>query len=135
MLARPGALSLSRRIRVVPDHDVDPHRALDVFEVLLTQISELDADLASDMIVNGGGNADAAGLCNALKPRRNINAVSKDIMGLGDYIADVDAHARKAMRLWSASPIVSSLMRVWNCIAARTASTALGNSTVTVVKV
>ena len=35
---------------------------------------------------------------------------------------------RKAMRLSSASPIVSSLMRVWNCTAARTASTALGNS-------
>jgi hypothetical protein len=29
---------------------------------------------------------------DALKPRRNIHAVPKDVMGLDDYIADIDAH-------------------------------------------
>jgi hypothetical protein len=35
---------------------------------------------------------------------------------------------RKAIRLSSRSPVASSRMRFWNCKAARTASTALGNS-------
>jgi hypothetical protein len=59
---------------------------------LFAQISELDVDLAADMIVNGEGNADAARFCDALKPRRDIDAISKDVMGLDDYVADVDTY-------------------------------------------
>ena len=84
--------SLCRRARSIPDHGIGPDRAGDVFEVLLAQIGELNPDLASDLIVGRRRDADAAGFCDALKPCRNINAVSKDVMGLDDYVADIDAH-------------------------------------------
>jgi len=76
-----------------PDHGIGPDRAGDVFQVLLAEISELNLDLAMDSIVGGRRNADAAGFCNALKPCRNVNSVSEDVMGFDDYVADVDADA------------------------------------------
>ena len=33
-----------------------------------------------------------ARFCDALKPRRNIHAVAKDVIRLGNYVADIDAH-------------------------------------------
>src|SRR5262249_1951407 len=36
-------------------------------------------------------DADAAGLGDALKARRNIHAVSEDVMGLYNYVTDIDA--------------------------------------------
>ena len=59
---------------------------------MLAQIGELDADLNRDMIVSGRRDADAAGFCDALKPRRNIYAVPKDVMRLDNHVADVDSH-------------------------------------------
>ena len=43
------------------------------------------------MIVDRGRDANAAGFCSALKPCRNVNALSKDVMRLDDYVADIDA--------------------------------------------
>ena len=44
------------------------------------------------MIVGRRRDADAAGLCDAFKPRRNVNAVAEDVVGLDNYVADIDAH-------------------------------------------
>src|SRR5262252_5815429 len=44
------------------------------------------------MIVGRRRDADAARFCDALKPRRNIHAVAKDVMRLGNYVANIDAH-------------------------------------------
>src|SRR5882724_6882693 len=77
----------------IPDHGIGSDGAGNVFEVLLSQIGELNADLALDMIVGRRRDADAAGFCDALKSRRDVDAISKNIIGLDDYIADVDAHA------------------------------------------
>jgi hypothetical protein len=35
---------------------------------------------------------DAARFCDALKPRCNIHAVPEDVMGLDNYVTDIDAH-------------------------------------------
>jgi hypothetical protein len=35
--------------------------------------------------------ADAAGFCDALKPRGDVHAVAKDVVRLDDYVADIDA--------------------------------------------
>jgi hypothetical protein len=70
---------------------------------------------------------DAARFCDALKPRCNIHAVPEDVMGLDNYVTDIDAHPESNPPVVRIA-VVSSLMRVWNCAAARTASTALGNS-------
>ena len=85
-------VSLCRRARPIPDHGIGPDRAGDVLEVLLAQIGELSPDLASDMIVGRRRDADATGLCDAFKPRRNIDAVPKNVMRLDNYVADIDAH-------------------------------------------
>src|SRR6516165_7151089 len=45
------------------------------------------------MIVGSRRDADTPGFCNALKPCRNIHATPKDVMRLGNYVADIDAHA------------------------------------------
>ncbi|MFK4696992.1 hypothetical protein ABIF42_002586 [Bradyrhizobium diazoefficiens] len=73
-------------------HSIDPDRTGNVFEVLLAQIAELNPDLALDLIVGRRRDADAAGLCDALKPRRNIDAVPKNVMRFNNYVADIDAH-------------------------------------------
>ena len=86
------AAALCRRAKSIPDHGIGPDRAGDVLEVLLAQIGELDPDLASDLIVGRRRDADAAGFGDALKSRRDVNAISKDVMGLDDYVADIDAY-------------------------------------------
>ena len=88
-----SAAALCRRAKSIPDHGIGPDRAVDVFEVLLAQIGELNADLASDLIVGRRRDADAAGLGDALKPCRNVYAVTKNVMWLDDYVADIDTHA------------------------------------------
>ena len=75
------------------DYGIGPHRAVDVLEVLLAKISELDPDLASDLIVGRRRDADATRFGDALKPGRNVNAVSKDVVGLDNYVANIDAYA------------------------------------------
>lgn len=62
-------------------------------KILLAQIGELNPDFASDLIVGSRGYANAAGFCDALKPGRNIHAVAKDVIRLGNYVADINAHA------------------------------------------
>src|SRR6516164_7679574 len=44
------------------------------------------------MVVGRRRDADAAGFCDALKPRRNIHAVPKNVVRLDNYVADIDAH-------------------------------------------
>ena len=87
-----------RRARSIPDHSIGPDRAVDVFEVLLAQIVELDPDFSSNVIVGSGRDADAAGLCNALKPCRDVNAVPENVVGLDDHVADVDSHTESNTR-------------------------------------
>jgi hypothetical protein len=88
-----GVAVVSRvRAKSIPDYGIGPYRAGDVFEVLLAQIGKLGSDLAADLIVGGSRDADAARFGNALKPCRNVDAVAKDVMGLDDHVADIDAH-------------------------------------------
>ena len=93
MWALPCKLHTCRRAWPIFDPRIGSDRKGDVFEVLVAQIGELNIDLASDLIVGGRRDADAARFCDALKPRRNVNAVSKDIMGFDDYITDIYARA------------------------------------------
>jgi hypothetical protein len=74
------------------DHCIGPDGKSDVLEVLLTQIGELNANFAPDMIVGRRRDADAAGLCDALKPRSYIHAVPKNVVRLDNDVAYIDAH-------------------------------------------
>ncbi len=82
---------MCRRVRPIPDHSVSSDRQSNIFEVLVTQIKKLNADLTSDMFVSRRRNADATRLRNVLEPRRDIDAVPKDIMWFDDHVTDIDA--------------------------------------------
>jgi hypothetical protein len=72
----------------------------DVLKVLLAQIGELDAYLAPHLIVGRGRDTHAARFCDALKPRRDIDAISKDVVRLDDHVTDIDADAESNARLF-----------------------------------
>jgi hypothetical protein len=61
-----------------------------VFERLQPAIFERHIDLAGHLPVDVIGHADAAGLRNTFQPRGYVDAISKDVIGLDDYIADVN---------------------------------------------
>src|SRR5260370_37327534 len=79
----------------IPDHSVDRNRTANILEVLLTQIGELDCGLAAHLIVGGRRNADAARFGDALKSCRDIDAVSKNIMCVDDYVTDINSHTEE----------------------------------------
>jgi hypothetical protein len=76
--------------RSVQDHGIGPHGASNILEILLAQISELDRDFAANLIVSGGRDANAAWFGNALKPGRNIDAVTENVVALDQDVTEVD---------------------------------------------
>jgi hypothetical protein len=74
----------------IPDNGKGTYRTRYVFESLLAQISELDCDLTGDVIVGRRRDTDAAGFSNALKPRRNIDAVTENVITLDQDVTKVD---------------------------------------------
>ena len=72
---------------------IGTYRTGDILEVLLAQISELNGDLAANLIVGGRRDADAARFRDALKPCRDVDTVAENVVGFNDYVANIDAHA------------------------------------------
>ena len=89
-----GELGMRRfavtRPRSIQDDGIGPHGASDILEVMFAQISELDRDLPANLIVSGRRDANAARFRDALKPRRNIDAVTEDVVALDQDVAEVD---------------------------------------------
>ena len=56
------------------------HRSRDILEILLAQIGKLNREFAADPIVGGRRDADAARFGNALKPGRNIDTVTENVV-------------------------------------------------------
>jgi len=77
--------------RLLQDHAVDPQRSGDVLQTLLADICELRIDLAAHLAERVFRDTDAAGLGDALEPRRDIDAVTVDVSVLDDDVAEVDA--------------------------------------------
>jgi hypothetical protein len=71
-----------------------PYRLRDILQALRTQILEGNIDFAANLAIRVIGNADAARLGNPLKPRRNVDAIAKNIIVIDDDVADVDADAK-----------------------------------------
>jgi hypothetical protein len=59
-----------------------------------THILEGNIDFAANLTLRVIRNADAARLGNALKPRRNVDAIAKNITVIDDDVADMDADAK-----------------------------------------
>ena len=66
----------------------------DVLHGVFAQIGKTDRKLLGDMLANGGADADPAGLGKGFEPRRNVDAVAKNIVALYDHVAHVDPDAK-----------------------------------------
>src|SRR3954451_4163468 len=62
-----------------------------ILQVLQPDILEHHIDFAANLSVGVIGDADAARLGDALQPCCDVDAVSKDVVFVDDYIADVDS--------------------------------------------
>ena len=71
-----------------------PHRLGNVLERALAQIVVGEVELARDLGMHLGGNADAAGLGQLLQPHRQVDAVAVEIAVFDDHFAEVDADAQ-----------------------------------------
>src|SRR6185312_4859475 len=74
-------------------HAVDADRPVDVLVALLAHLVEAEVELARDLVVDARGDADAAGLGDALQARRDVHAVAEQIVALHHHVAQVDADA------------------------------------------
>ena len=78
---------------------VSPGRATNILQTELAQIDEICVDLASNLLVRGRRNANAARLSNTLKPRRNIDAIAEDVVGIDNDVANIDPDSVPELRV------------------------------------
>jgi signal transduction histidine kinase/HPt (histidine-containing phosphotransfer) domain-containing protein/FixJ family two-component response regulator len=72
---------------------VGAHRASDVPQTLLTHIGDCNLELAADLLVGGGGEADAAGLGDTFQARGYVDAVAQNVVAVGKDVTNIDADA------------------------------------------
>jgi hypothetical protein len=68
-------------------------RPRDILQNLLAGVLDVERYLIARVIKDRLRDTYATGFCDALKPRRDVNVIPKNIMRLGDYVADIHAHA------------------------------------------
>jgi hypothetical protein len=85
----PDALGLDARLDAI-----DMDRAGDVLHAMLAEVGEADRKLLADMLAHGRADADLAGLGERLEPRRDVDAIAKNVIVLDDHVANVDADAK-----------------------------------------
>jgi hypothetical protein len=76
-------------IRAQP-YRIGTYRTRDVLEGLLSNVSELNRDLASNLIVGGRRDTNATRLSDPLKPSRYVDAISENVIALDQYVTKVD---------------------------------------------
>ena len=64
----------------IVDQRISPYGAGDVLQVLLAQIGKLKSELAENLIVGGGRDADASRFSDAVWPCCDIDAITKDVV-------------------------------------------------------
>ncbi len=60
---------------------------------MFAEIVKRDGQLAADMLLHRAGNGDAAWMRQRLYARRDIDAVTVDVVTVDDDVADIDADA------------------------------------------
>jgi hypothetical protein len=76
---------------LVQRNAIGSHGPSDVLQISFAEIGERGLHAAINLLMDYVRNTDAAGLRNALKARRDIDAIAKDIVAIDDDVADVDA--------------------------------------------
>ena len=69
---------------------IDPHRANDVLDALLTHVLEDEIELVAHLVPHDPADADPAGLSQGFEPRCYIDAVAKYVAYLNYDIAEID---------------------------------------------
>jgi hypothetical protein len=64
-----------------------------ILDLLLAQILEGVVEPVAHLIAHDPADVDAAGLGQGFKPRRDIHAVAKDVVLLGDHVSQIDPNA------------------------------------------
>src|SRR5262249_4377075 len=67
------------------------HWLRNVFKILLTQVTDVEGELAFDLLVSIVGKADLAGASQRLHASRNVDAIAINIALVDDDVTDVDA--------------------------------------------
>ena len=73
---------------------VDPHRPGDVLDLLLAKILKDKGQAVADMVMNGIGDEDAAGIGQGFDPGGDVDAVAIEVVALDDHVAEIDADAQ-----------------------------------------
>jgi len=71
----------------------DPHRFIDVLEVLFAAIGEADCGFALDLVMGCTRQADAAWLSGSLQTGAQIDAVAVDLAPILNHVTQIDADA------------------------------------------
>jgi len=51
----------------------------------------IEIDLVPDLLVDGPRDADSTGLGECLEPGSDVDAIAKDVVTVGDHVAEIDA--------------------------------------------
>ena len=68
-------------------------RTRHVLDHLLAEILEPHLDLVGDLFAHRVGDANAGGWRHRLEPRRDVHAITEDVVVLDDDVAEMDADA------------------------------------------
>ena len=79
----------------IDDDAVNVDRSGDILQNLLAAFLDVESYLVARVIEDRLRDTYAAGFGDALKPRRDVNAVSKDVMGFDDDVADIEPHTEE----------------------------------------
>src|SRR6516225_4764002 len=84
----------------MPSPDLD--RPVDILYAYLAAILKTNVHPIADALMDDGGDADPAGLCERLQACGNIDAVAINVVALNNDIAEIDANAQHDPKLGGA---------------------------------
>jgi hypothetical protein len=108
-------------------HAIGAHWPCDVLDILLAEILERIRKLVANLVAHDTRDADAARLSQCLQPRRNVDAITVDVVAITDNVAKIDPDTEDDPLVLGVCALRSTIPRC-SSTARRTASTTLGNS-------
>jgi hypothetical protein len=72
----------------------DTDRSIDILDTYFAAILKTNVHPIADALMDNGGDADPAGLCERLQTCGNIDAIAIDVVALNNDIAEIDANAQ-----------------------------------------
>ena len=75
-------------------YPIRPHRLVDIFNGVFTEIFVGEWQLIADRIVRCPGDTDPSGLCKSFQPRGDIDAVAIHLAAIDDDFTEVQADAK-----------------------------------------